>query len=62
MTDTIIRDAVGDVLRGWKATPKATIDAARLYSKAAPRFDYEGKRPLRCGANAGQPASQEPAE
>jgi len=61
-TDTIIRDAVGDVLRGWKATPKATVDTPRLYVKAAPRFDYEGKRPVRCGATAGQPASQEPAE
>jgi 5'-nucleotidase len=59
MTDVIIRDAVSDVLRGWKATPKATIDAARLYSKTAPRLDYEGKRPVACGAS---PASKEPAE
>src|SRR5206468_2843452 len=50
MTDTIIRDAISEVLRGMKATPKATVDPARLYSAAAPRFDYEGKRPVRCGA------------
>jgi len=60
VTDVIIRDAVGDVLRGWKATPKATIDPARLYSKTAPRLDYEGKRPVTCGASPA--ASQEPAE
>jgi len=58
MTDTIIRDALGDVLRGWKATPKAAIDPARLYSTATPRFDYEGKRPVGCGGAA----SKEPAE
>lgn len=61
MTDVIIRDAVGEVLRGWKATPKATIDPARLYSKTAPRFNYEGKRPVACGTSP-SPASQEPAE
>jgi 5'-nucleotidase len=62
MTDTIIRDAVGDVLRGWRATPKATIDPARLYSAAAPRLDYEGKRPVACGAIPAQPTNKEPAE
>jgi 2',3'-cyclic-nucleotide 2'-phosphodiesterase (5'-nucleotidase family) len=61
-TDTIIRDALGDVLRGWKATPKATINPARLYSAAAPRFDYEGKRPVRCGAAPRGAADQEPEE
>jgi 2',3'-cyclic-nucleotide 2'-phosphodiesterase (5'-nucleotidase family) len=60
MTDAIIRDAVSDVLRGWKGTPRAAIDPARLYSAAAPRFDYEGKRPISCGAS--EPASKEPAE
>jgi 5'-nucleotidase len=48
MTDAIIRDALGDVLRGWKATPRAVIEPARLYSAAAPRLDYEGKRPVEC--------------
>lgn len=62
MTDTIIRDAVGDVLRGWKATPKATIDPARLYAAAAPRLDYEGKRPVACGASPAQPTNKEHAE
>ena len=61
MTDVIIRDAVGEVLRGWKATPRATIDPARLYSKTAPRLDYEGKRPVSCGGSP-SPASQESAE
>lgn len=53
MTDTIIRDALADVLRGWKATPRATIDPARLYSARKPRLDYEGKRPIQCGAPQG---------
>jgi 5'-nucleotidase len=60
MTDTIIREALGDVLRGWKATARAAIDPTRLYSKAAPRLDYEGKRPVACGASP--PTSKEPAE
>jgi 2',3'-cyclic-nucleotide 2'-phosphodiesterase (5'-nucleotidase family) len=58
-TDVIIRDALGDVLRGWKGTPKATIDPARLLSKKAPRLDYEGKRPVECGSRG---SGQEPAE
>jgi 5'-nucleotidase len=60
MTDTIIREALAEVLRGWKATAKAAIDPGRLYSKAAPRLDYEGKRPVACGAST--PTSKEPAE
>jgi 2',3'-cyclic-nucleotide 2'-phosphodiesterase (5'-nucleotidase family) len=51
MTDTIIREALGDVLRGWKATPKAALDPTQLYSPSARRLDYEGERPLGCGAN-----------
>ncbi|HEX7837757.1 MAG TPA: bifunctional UDP-sugar hydrolase/5'-nucleotidase, partial [Kofleriaceae bacterium] len=47
-TDAIIRDALADVLRGFRATPKAVIEPARLYSAAAPRLDYEGKRPVEC--------------
>jgi 5'-nucleotidase len=50
MTDVIIRDALADVLRGWKATARAAIDPTRLYSAARPRLDYEGKRPVACGA------------
>ncbi|HMG20165.1 MAG TPA: bifunctional UDP-sugar hydrolase/5'-nucleotidase [Kofleriaceae bacterium] len=49
ITDTIIRDALADVLRGWKATPRAAIDPARWYSAAKPRLDYVGKRPVECG-------------
>jgi 5'-nucleotidase len=45
----IIRDAIADVLRGWKGTPKATIDPAQLYSPSRPRLDYLGKRPVECG-------------
>ncbi|HEY0193499.1 MAG TPA: bifunctional UDP-sugar hydrolase/5'-nucleotidase [Kofleriaceae bacterium] len=48
-TDVIIRDGMADVLRSWKATPKATIDPARLLVKKSPRLDYEGKRPVTCG-------------
>jgi len=58
-TDTIIRDGVGDVLRGWKATPRATIDPARMYAATAPRLDYQGKRPVLCG---GKTTDKEPAE
>jgi 2',3'-cyclic-nucleotide 2'-phosphodiesterase (5'-nucleotidase family) len=62
ITDTIIRDALGDVLRGWKATPRAAIDPARLYSTTTRRLDYEGKRPVTCGAPPNQPTSKEPAQ
>ncbi|HEX8110130.1 MAG TPA: bifunctional UDP-sugar hydrolase/5'-nucleotidase, partial [Kofleriaceae bacterium] len=49
VTSTIIREAVADVLRGWKASPRAAIDPGRLYSATRPRLDYEGKRPVACG-------------
>lgn len=49
VTDVIIRDGMADVLRGWKGTPKATIDPNKLLLKTAPRLDYEGKRPVTCG-------------
>jgi 2',3'-cyclic-nucleotide 2'-phosphodiesterase (5'-nucleotidase family) len=52
-TDTIIREAFGDVLRSWKAKPP--LDPTKLYSATKHRLDYEGKRPLLCGANAGEP-------
>jgi 2',3'-cyclic-nucleotide 2'-phosphodiesterase (5'-nucleotidase family) len=58
----IIRDAVADVLRSWKDTPKATIDPAQLYSASRPRLDYPGKRPVECGPAAhGARHSGEPA-
>ena len=51
VTDTIIREAVADVLRSHKAGVRASIDPARLYSPDRPRLDYEGKRPVECGAS-----------
>lgn len=62
VTNTIIREAVADVLRGWKASPRATIDPGRLYSAARPRLDYEGKRPVACGGSASTPASSANAD
>jgi 2',3'-cyclic-nucleotide 2'-phosphodiesterase (5'-nucleotidase family) len=50
VTDTIIREALADVLRGWKATPRATIEPSRWYSATRPRLDYVGKRPIDCSA------------
>jgi 5'-nucleotidase len=48
-TDTIIREAVAEVLRSWKGTARSTIDPVRLYPASRPRLDYEGKRPIDCG-------------
>ncbi|HSR96525.1 MAG TPA: 5'-nucleotidase C-terminal domain-containing protein [Kofleriaceae bacterium] len=48
VTETIIREAFRDVLRGWKG--KATLDPAKLYAPTARRLDYEGTRPLACGS------------
>jgi 5'-nucleotidase len=62
VTSTIIREAVADVLRGWKASPRAAIDPGRLYSAARPRLDYEGKRPVVCGGSASTPASSADAD
>jgi 5'-nucleotidase len=53
ITDTILREGVADVLRRWKATPRATIDPSRWYSATRPRLDYPGKRPIDCGAPQG---------
>ena len=50
-TDVIMRDGMADVLRSWKGTAKATIDPDKLLVKKAPRLDYPGKRPVRCGAS-----------
>jgi 5'-nucleotidase len=60
MTDVIIRDALADVLRSYKATPRATIDPAKLVVPTKPRLDYPGKRPVTCGAASA--ANKEPAE
>jgi len=57
MTNAIIRDALADVLRAYKGTPKATIDPATLLPRIK-RIDYEGKRPVECGA----PDAKESAE
>jgi 5'-nucleotidase len=68
MTDVIIRDALADVLRSYKAA-KATIDPAKLVVATKPRLDYPGKRPVTCGAasaaspaSPASPATKEPAE
>jgi len=59
MTDSIIREAVADLLRGWKATPRAVVDTSKLYPAAAPRFDYTGSRPMQCGgASAGKESGE----
>jgi 5'-nucleotidase/UDP-sugar diphosphatase len=52
VTDAVIRDALADVLRARKATPRASIDPAQLYSAVRPRLDYEGKRPVDCEPHA----------
>ncbi|HET7506218.1 MAG TPA: 5'-nucleotidase C-terminal domain-containing protein [Kofleriaceae bacterium] len=59
ITDTLIREALVDVLRRWRSTPRAAIAPDRLYSKAAPRLDYEGQRPIECGTPARPPTSKE---
>jgi len=62
MTNTIIRDALGDVLRGWKAAPRTALDPARLYSPTTRRLDYDGERPIECGTNHSSATSKEPAQ
>jgi 5'-nucleotidase len=61
-TSTIIRDAISDVLRGWKGSPRASIDPAALHSMTHPRLDYPGKRPVECGTKHSSDTSKEPAE
>ena len=51
ITDVLIREAIADVLRARKGTPRAAIDPSQLYSPARPRLDFVGKRPLECGAD-----------
>ncbi|HEX8111920.1 MAG TPA: hypothetical protein VF516_29510, partial [Kofleriaceae bacterium] len=60
ITSTIIREALVDVLRGWKAASRAAIDPDQLYSAAKPRLDYQGKRPVACGGSPSAPASAAP--
>jgi 2',3'-cyclic-nucleotide 2'-phosphodiesterase (5'-nucleotidase family) len=62
ITDTIIREGIADVLRRWKATPRATIDPSRWYSAARPRLDYPGKRPIDCGAPQGAAPPRTPGK
>jgi 5'-nucleotidase len=62
VTSTIIRDAISDLLRGWKGSPRATIDPDRMYSAKHPRLDYPGERPVVCGTTQSSATSKEPAE
>jgi 5'-nucleotidase len=57
-TDVIIRDAMADVLR----KKKGVIDPAQLYSATKKRMDYEGNRPVECGAPTTKKPDTEPAE
>ena len=54
LTDVIIRDGIADVLR----KRKGTVDPDKLLSPKVRRMDFEGTRPLACGA---RPAAAEPA-
>ena len=51
VTDSIMRDAMADVLR----KRKGTVDADQLYSPAVRRLDYEGTRPVECGPKQPKP-------
>jgi 5'-nucleotidase len=62
VTSTIIRDAISDVLRGWKGSPRAAIDPGRMYAANHPRLDYPGQRPVACGATQSSATRKEPAE
>jgi 2',3'-cyclic-nucleotide 2'-phosphodiesterase (5'-nucleotidase family) len=54
LTDVIIRDGIADVLR----KKKGTIDPDKLLSPKARRLDFDGARPLRCGAQPAQPGEE----
>jgi 2',3'-cyclic-nucleotide 2'-phosphodiesterase (5'-nucleotidase family) len=56
MTETIIRDAIAEVLR----KRKGTVDPAQLYSPTRRRLDYVGKRPVECAAPKTQQTPEEP--
>lgn len=55
VTDVIIRDAIAEVLR----KKKGKVDPTQLYSATKRRLDYEGERPVLCGAKT-QKTSAEP--
>lgn len=60
ITDVIIRDAMADLLRKQKGK---RIDPADLLAPAKKRMDYEGTRPVSCGAPApAGPVDREPTE
>ncbi len=46
-TDTIIRDAMAEVLR----KQKGTIEPAKIFGPGRQRLDFEGKRPLHCSGS-----------
>lgn len=56
LTDTIMRDAMADVLR----KQHGTIDPAKLFSPSVKRFDYEGQRPMLCAGPKQQQKVEEP--
>ena len=56
MTDTIIRDAMAEVLR----KQKGTVDPAKYTAKK--RLDYPGKRPVQCGKQTTTTPDKEPTE
>ena len=56
MTDTIIRDAIAEVLR----KKKGRVDPAQLYNPAKRRLDYVGKRPVECQGPKAPKTPEEP--
>jgi 5'-nucleotidase len=57
MTDTIIRDAIADVLRKKKGSK---LDPSQYYSATKKRLDYEGERPVLCQTNGKTKPPEEP--
>ncbi len=59
MTDTIIREAMVDILK----KKKGTVDPKDYYAPGKKRLDYEGERPIVCGPkNAPSNPNREPDE
>jgi 2',3'-cyclic-nucleotide 2'-phosphodiesterase (5'-nucleotidase family) len=54
LTDVIIRDGIADVLR----KKKGTVDPDKLLSPKTRRMDFEGPRPLACGARPAKPGGE----
>jgi 2',3'-cyclic-nucleotide 2'-phosphodiesterase (5'-nucleotidase family) len=52
LTDVLIRDGMAEVLR----KRKGTVDPDKLLSPKVRRLDYEGTRPVQCGAQPAAPA------